>query len=236
MASNHRTLVQLATYKERENLEPLIAAIQAQLPEAHLLVIDDNSPDGTGDIADQLAARDQRIHVIHRAGKLGLGSAILTGLRYALEQGYEFVVNMDADFSHAPRYLPALLAGMDHYDVVIGSRYIPGGGVVDWDWLRKSMSWGINVYARLLLGLRARDTSGAYRCYRVAKLRGVDFDRVYSHGYSFQEEFLFRCRRAGCRIGETPIIFENRKHGKSKISPTEAVRALGCLLWVAVRR
>ncbi len=234
-AAPAEVLVSIATYNERDNLVPLLREIHQAVPEAHVLVVDDNSPDGTGRLADELAAADPRVHVLHRAGKLGLGTAILAAMRYAIDHDYRYLVNMDADFSHHPRYLPALLAGMDQHDIMIGSRYVPGGGVVDWPWPRRFLSWGVNATARLLMRLPARDTSGAYRCYRVAKLREAALDRVLSRGYSFQEEVLYRCRKAGCRMGETPIIFENRRAGASKVNPREAARSMGILLWVGLR-
>src|SRR6266481_1499534 len=166
-----RILVSLATYNERDNLASLIHEIHAVVPRADILVIDDNSPDGTGRLADELAAADPRMHVLHRSGKLGLGTAILAAMRYAMDHDYDWLVNMDADFSHHPRYLPALLAGMKHHDVMIGSRYVPGGGVVNWPASRRLMSAGVNTMVRLLLRIPAHDTSGSYRCYRVAKLR-----------------------------------------------------------------
>ena len=231
-----RTLVMIATYNEVENLEPLARAISAELPAADILVIDDASPDGTGQVADRLAQEGERVRVVHRVGKLGLGTATIAGMQYAIDHDYDLVISMDADFSHSPRYLPDLLAGMAEHDVMIGSRYVPGGGVRGWPWRRRWMSWAINVYSRLLLGLRARDCSGAFRCYRVAKLRQINFDRIYSRGYSFQEEFLCHCRRAGCRIGETPIIFEDRQQGSSKINWREALMALWALFYTAIRR
>jgi dolichol-phosphate mannosyltransferase len=229
-----RILVSLATYNERDNLATLIKEIHGFVPEAEVLVIDDNSPDGTGQLADALAAQDPRIHVLHRPGKLGLGTAILAGARYALDHDYDFLVNMDADFSHHPRYLPAILDGMKHKDVMIGSRYVPGGGALDWPWSRRLLSWGVNSIVRLSLRIPAHDTSGAYRCYRVAKLREANLENLLSRGYSFQQEFLYRCRRAGCRIGETPIIFENRRAGKSKVNPHEALRSISVLLLIGV--
>ncbi len=230
-----RILVSLATYNEHDNLAPLVREILARVPRAHVLVTDDNSPDGTGRLADALAAADRRVRVLHRPGKLGLGTAILAAMRYAIEHKYDLLVNMDADFSHHPRYLPALLAGMGRCDVMIGSRYVPGGGVVDWPLSRRVMSAGVNGLVRLLMRLPARDCSGAYRCYRVDRLRDTDLAGLLSRGYSFQQEVLFRCRKAGCRIGETPIIFENRKAGKSKVNPREAARSLAILVWVGVR-
>jgi dolichol-phosphate mannosyltransferase len=226
-----RVLVTLCTYNERENLGALVPAIRVTLPEADVLVIDDDSPDGTGALADELAATDSRVRVLHRAGKLGLGSAILAGLRQAIADGYDFVINMDADFSHDPRHLPALVACMDRADVAIGSRYVAGGGIEGWGPLRHLMSQGINWYARLMLGLSTRDNSGAFRCYRCSKLGQIDLDRVRSRGYAFQEEILFHCRVAGCRFEETPIVFRDRRYGTSKINWRESVAAL----WIILR-
>jgi dolichol-phosphate mannosyltransferase len=226
-----RVLVTLCTFNERENLVTLVPEIRRTVPDAEVLIIDDNSPDGTGALADEMAAADSKVRVLHRAGKLGLGSAILTGLRQAIADGYDFVVNMDADFSHDPKYLPALLACMERADVGIGSRYVPGGGIEGWGPMRHFMSQGINWYARLLLGLSTRDNSGAYRCYRCAKLAQIDLDRVRSRGYAFQEEILFHCRRAGCRFEETPIIFRDRRFGTSKINWRESAAAL----WIILR-
>src|SRR5262245_15729570 len=222
----------MATYNERENLAPLIQDIRREVPHAHVLVVDDNSPDGTGRLADELAAQDPQVHVLHRAGKLGLGTAIVAGMKYAMEHGYDYFVNMDADFSHHPRYLPALLAGMKKKDVMIGSRYIPGGGSVNWPLSRRAISKSINYLVRFLMRLPAHDCSGGYRVYRVSKLREAGIDRLVSRGYSFQQELLFRCHRAGCKIGEVPIIFENRRAGASKVNPHEVVRSLSLLLWL----
>lgn len=232
---NERLLVSLATYNERDNLEALIREIQSAVPQAEVLVVDDNSPDGTGQLADSLAHANPRIHVLHREGKLGLGTAILAGMRYSMEHNYDLFVEMDADFSHHPRYLPAMVAGMKKFDVMIGSRYIKGGGVENWPLSRWLMSTGINMMVRLLMRLPARDTSGGYRCYRVAKLRQTNLKNLLSRGYSFQQEVLYRCRLAGCRIGETPIIFENRRAGASKVNLREAVRSISVLVLVGLR-
>jgi dolichol-phosphate mannosyltransferase len=223
-------LVSVATYKERDNLAPLVREIHAAVPAAEVLVIDDNSPDGTGEMADELAAADPRVHVVHRAGKLGLGTAILAGMRYAMAHDYDLFVNMDADFSHHPRYLPALLAGMASHDVMIGSRYVAGGGTAHWPLPRRLMSTGINALVRLLMRLPARDASGGYRCYRVAMLRRTQLDHLLSRGYSFQQEVLHRCHQAGCRIGETPILFEDRRAGATKVNLREAARSIAVLL------
>ncbi len=235
MPTPSRLLVSLATYNERDNLAPLTAEILGVLPSAHILVIDDNSPDGTGKLADELAQRDPRLHVLHRPGKLGLGTATIRAMQYAIEQDYDLLINMDADFSHHPRYLPALLAGMDRHDIMIGSRYVPGGGSENWPWKRIVISRTVNAIVRFLMRLSARDCSGAYRCYRVALLRRVPLDRILSRGYSFQQEVLYRCRKAGARIGETPIVFANRRAGASKVNTREAVRSMSLLLYLGVK-
>ncbi len=229
-----RVLVSMATYNEAGNLEPLVREIRQALPEAHVLVVDDNSPDGTGRLADQLAAADPQVHVLHRAGKLGLGTAIVAAMRYAMANGYDLFVNMDADFSHHPRYLPALVAGMKRHDVMIGSRYVKGGGTANWPWQRELISRSVNLLVRALMRLPARDCSGGYRCYRVSTLRKAGLEHLISLGYSFQQEVLFRCRKAGARVGETPIVFENRRAGASKVNPQEAARSMGILLWLGL--
>jgi dolichol-phosphate mannosyltransferase len=229
-----RVLISLATYNERDNLAPLLTEIRKVLPDADVLVIDDNSPDGTGRLADELAGGDPRLHVLHRAGKLGLGTAILTAMHYAMDHGFDFHINMDADFSHHPRYLPPLLAGMDRHDVMIGSRYVPGGGSEGWPASRRLISRSVNALVAFLMRLPARDCSGAYRCYRVDKLRQVRLDRIVSRGYSFQQEVLYRCRKARCRLGETPILFANRRAGESKVNWYEAVRSIAMLLYLGV--
>lgn len=234
-SASPKTLITVATYNEIENLPRLVGEIFAVAPQVDILVIDDNSPDGTGRWCDEQAAGEPRLHCLHRPGKLGLGTATIAGMRYALEQGYRFVLNMDADFSHQPRYLPALLAGMDPpdgppVDVMIGSRYIRGGGVEGWPWRRHFMSWGVNTYARWLLGLSSHDCSGAFRCYRTATLARLDFEAIRSRGYSFQEEVLWHLKRLGARFGETPIVFLDRQRGASKINGREALAALTIIL------
>jgi dolichol-phosphate mannosyltransferase len=226
-----RTLVTVATYNEIENLPALTQAIFAIAPQADLLVIDDNSPDGTGRWCDEQSAQEPRLFCLHRAGKLGLGTATIAGMQYAIEHGYDCVLNMDADFSHHPRYIPALLAGLESADVSIGSRYCPGGGVKDWPLSRRLMSWGVNTYARWLLGLKPRDTSGAFRAYRVSLLKKLDLTAIRSRGYSFQEEILWRLKRLGARMVETPILFADRERGQSKINKHEALSAL----WIIFR-
>jgi dolichol-phosphate mannosyltransferase len=228
-----RVLVSLATYNEVDNVRPLAEAIRKTIPFLDVLIVDDNSPDGTGRLADEMAAEHSWVSVVHREGKLGLGTAIIAAMKQAVARSYDFYINMDADFSHPPRFIPALLDGVTGtggkpaVDVMIGSRYIPGGGVEGQFGLRrKFMSTGVNMYARLLLGLETRDNSGSFRCYRVSKLALIDFDWVRSRGYSFQEEILFWCKRVGCTFGETPILFEDRRAGQSKLHPDEAIKAL----------
>ncbi len=235
-----RTLVMVATYNEMENLPRLVEEIFRTAPDVDVLVVDDNSPDGTGAWCDRQAALDPRVHCLHREGKLGLGSALVAGLKYGIAQSYRFVVNVDADFSHHPRYLPALIAGMGPpgqkpVDVMIGSRYVPGGGVQNWPLKRRLMSRGVNLYARWLLWLSPKDCSGGYRCYRTATLAKVNFDQIRSRGYSFQEEILWLLRRAGARFGETPIVFVDREKGISKINSQEATAALRIILQLGVR-
>jgi dolichol-phosphate mannosyltransferase len=225
----------MATYNERDNLRDLVAEIHKVAPDADVLVTDDNSPDGTGELADELARADPRVHVIHRAGKLGLGTAVLAAMRFAIEGGYDLFVNVDADFSHHPRYLPAILAGMADHDVMIGSRYVPGGGTANWPLSRQLISRGVNLLVRFLMRIPARDCSGGYRCYRVSCLRKARLEELTSRGYSFQQEVLYRCRRVGCRIGETPILFENRRAGASKVNPREAMRSITLLLQIGMR-
>ncbi len=234
-AAPERVLVNMATYNERENIASLIEEIHRIAPIADVLVVDDNSPDGTGKVVDEIAARDPRVHAIHRAGKQGLGTAILVAMNYAMEKNYDLMVNMDADFSHSPNYLPAVLAGMAHNDVMIGSRYIRGGGSRNWPLSRRAISKTVNAVVRLLFRMQVRDASGGYRCYRVAKLRQTLLEKFWSRGYSFQQEMLYRCYLAASKIGETPIIFDNRKLGKSKVSPKESVRSLSLILYLGMR-
>ncbi len=236
----NKTLVTIATYNEIENLPLLVDAIHEQVPATDILVIDDNSPDGTGDWVDRKGAEDDRIHCVHREGKLGLGTATIAAMRYAIEHGYDCMLNMDADFSHHPRYLPAMIAGMnegedDVCDCMIGSRYVAGGGTEGWPLHRRLMSRGVNLYARVMLGLRPKDCSGAFRNYRVSVLEEIDFDSIRSRGYSFQEEILWHLKRAGARFDETPIVFADRERGQSKINSREAVAALWILFRLGVK-
>jgi dolichol-phosphate mannosyltransferase len=222
------TWVVLPTYDEADNIRPISAAILEALPSVTLLVVDDGSPDGTGLIADELAATDKRIRVRHRAAKQGLGKAYLDGFAIALESGAAIVVQMDADFSHDPAVLPALTAPIveDAADLVIGSRYTRGGGVVDWGLGRRLISRGGSLFARIVLGLRPNDLTGGYKAWRAATLAAVPFDGVHAGGYVFQIEMTFRASRAGARIREIPITFRDRRVGQSKMSRRIVVEAL----------
>ena len=233
-------LIAVATYNEIDSLPRLVDEVFHCAPTADILVVDDNSPDETGHWCDRRAATDPRLRVIHRAGKLGLGTATIAALRYAIEHDYEYVINMDADLSHQPRDIPRLLAGMDRavdgppVDVMIGSRYVAGGAIEGWPPLRHVMSRAVNLYARWMLGLSCRDCSGAFRCYRVAKLRQLDFSEFQAHGYAFLEELLWHLQRIGCRLAEIPITFVNRVEGESKINTGEVVHALWTILRLGV--
>jgi dolichol-phosphate mannosyltransferase len=222
-----RVLIIVPTYNERENLEAIVGAAERALPGADLLIVDDNSPDGTGRLADEIAARDERVHVMHRAGKLGLGTAYLAGFRVALEQKYDFVFEMDADFSHDPKYLaPMLELARTEADLVVGSRYVAGGGTANWGVGRKLISRGGSLYARSILGVKVRDLTSGFVCYRRALLEGIGLDGVQSNGYSFQIEMKFRALRAGYRVVEHPILFVDRRVGQSKMSRAIFVEAL----------
>jgi dolichol-phosphate mannosyltransferase len=240
MHSPLNVLITIATYNEIENLPRLVDEIRRHAPGIAILVIDDHSPDGTGDWCDRRAAVDDRFHVLHRAGKLGLGTATLAAMQYAIDHGYEWMLNMDADFSHHPRHLPAMLAAMqrsgpDAVDVIIGSRYVAGGGIEGWPWRRHWMSRSVNGYARWLLGLSPRDCSGAFRGYRTALLQRLDFAAIRSRGYSFQEEILWLLKRQGARFAETPIVFADRTKGHSKINLREAFAALAIIFRLGIR-
>jgi dolichol-phosphate mannosyltransferase len=220
-------LVCLPTYDEAENLGPMVEAILAATPDVDVLVIDDNSPDGTGRLADQIAAREPRVQVLHRAGKEGLGKAYLAGFAWALQRGYALVLEMDADFSHDPGYLPAMLEKAREADLVLGSRNVPGGGTVNWGLGRRLLSRGGSLYARLILGLPVRDLTGGFKCFRREVLEAIDLPSVECSGYAFQIELTYRAARRGFRVAEIPIVFVDRRVGQSKMSRRivlEAVR------------
>jgi dolichol-phosphate mannosyltransferase len=212
-------LVIIPTFNERENLPLIVARLQAAVPGAHALVVDDGSPDGTGAIADTLAEADERVHVMHRTAKAGLGAAYIAGFRWALERGYGVVVEMDADGSHAPEQLPRLLGRIEAgADLVLGSRYVPGGSVVNWPRRREVLSRGGNLYSRLALGVKLNDITGGYRAYRREVLEALPLDAVASQGYCFQVDLAWRAVQQGFTVVEVPITFTEREIGESKMS------------------
>ncbi|GAA0965705.1 polyprenol monophosphomannose synthase [Actinocorallia libanotica] len=218
MSSLESVIVIIPTYNERENLPPIVSRVRAAVPAAHVLVVDDGSPDGTGELADGLARADDRVHVLHRTAKDGLGAAYLAGFAWALERGHDVVVEMDADGSHQPEQLPSLLAALADADLVIGARWIPGGRVENWPRRREVLSRGANVYARLLLGIPLHDATGGYRAFRRETLQKIGLEGVESRGYCFQVDLALRTLRAGLRVREVPITFVERVHGSSKMS------------------
>jgi dolichol-phosphate mannosyltransferase len=213
-----RVLVVIPTYNEAENIQDITARVRRAVPAAEILVADDASPDGTGAIADRLAAEDPQLHVLHRAGKQGLGAAYVAGFGWARERDFDVVVEMDADGSHAPEQLPALLAALRTADMVLGSRWVPGGRVVNWPLHRMLISRGGSLYTRLALGLPVRDATGGYRAYRMPVLDKIDIDSVKSQGYCFQVDLAWRAYRHGLRVVEVPITFTERQRGASKMS------------------
>jgi dolichol-phosphate mannosyltransferase len=230
-----RALVVLPSYNEAENAVPLAREVLAQDPRLEVLVVDDASPDGTADLVEKEQIREPRLHLLRRPGKLGLGTAYLAGFRYGLERGYDQVLTMDCDFSHHPRYLPAILEAAQQSDLVIGSRYVPGGGIRNWALRRRVLSRFANFYTRLLLRVPVHDCTAGFRCYRREVLERVGIEAIRSSGYAFLEEMVQRVHRAGFRIAEVPIVFEDRTRGASKISHTEIYRAAWHVLVSAVR-
>jgi dolichol-phosphate mannosyltransferase len=226
-----KVVVIVPTYNERDNLRALIAAVHAHLPVADVLVVDDNSPDGTGAIADELAASDKQVRVLHRTGKLGLGTAYVAGFKQCLPEGYEYLFEMDCDFSHDPKYLPMLLAAAKNgADLALGSRYVAGGGTMNWGPLRKLISRGGSLYARSILGVRIGDLTGGFKCFRRRVLESIDLDSVNAQGYGFQIEMTYRALKHGFNVVELPIIFVDRRVGQSKMSKKIFVEAL-TLVW-----
>jgi dolichol-phosphate mannosyltransferase len=230
-----RSLVVLPTYNEAENVLPLAAQVLAVSPMIDVLVVDDNSPDGTSDLVAERGQAEPRLHLLRRPGKLGLGTAYLAGFGYGLEHGYDQVFTMDADFSHNPRYIAQMLQSMKEHDVVIGSRYVPGGGIENWPIHRRLLSAFANFYASRLLRLSIRDCTSGFRCYSSEVLSTVEPFEIRSSGYSFLEEMACRVTRCGFSIGEVPIIFENRRAGSSKIDSSEIYRAAWHVLVTAIR-
>ena len=221
-----RVIVLVPTYNERDSLPRLLAQVRAEVPSVDLVVLDDNSPDGTGDLADEIAADDPQIHVIHREQKEGLGRAYLHGFRWAMEQGYDVLVEMDADGSHQPKHLPTILAALEDADVVIGSRWVRGGAVENWPLSRKALSVGGNLYTKVLLGMPVNDATAGFRAYRASALETIGLHDVASMGYCFQVDLTVRAVRAGLTVVEVPITFVERDLGASKMSPDIARESL----------
>jgi dolichol-phosphate mannosyltransferase len=220
-----RALVCVPTYNEAENVVPIVEAILAAAP-VEVLVVDDGSPDGTGQLADAIAAREPRVHVLHREKKEGLGRAYLAAFAWALARPYDLVLEMDADFSHHPRYLAPMLARAREADLVLGSRYVEGGGTVNWGLGRRILSKGGSLYARTILGVPYRDLTGGFKCFRREVLEGIDLPTVQCTGYAFQIELTYRAHRRGFRVAEVPIVFEDRRVGKSKMSRRIVLEAI----------
>ena len=217
-SGRRKPLVCLPTYDEAENVRPMVAAVLAAAPEVEILIVDDDSPDGTGRIADALAAEDRRVHVLHRTRREGLGKAYLAAFAWALAGDYGLILEMDCDFSHDPRYLPAMLAAAGDADLVLGSRYVEGGGTLNWGFIRRVISRGGSLYARVILGLPVRDLTGGFKCFRREVLEGIDLATVQCTGYAFQIELTYRALRRAFRVREIPIVFEERRVGRSKMS------------------
>jgi len=232
-----RVWVILPTFDEAENIAPLVGAIRERLPESHrILIVDDNSPDGTGEIADRLAAEADDVSVLHRERKDGLGPAYLAGFELALAGGAELVVGMDADFSHDPAHLPALIGAAENADLVLGSRYVEGGGVTDWGPVRRLISRGGSVYARLMLGVGVRDLTGGFKVFRRQVLESIDLGSITARGYAFQVETTYRAIRRGFRVVEVPIVFRDRLEGTSKMSGSIVAEAIWRVPAIRLRR
>lgn len=230
-----RALVVVPTYNEAVNLPSIVPQILAQNPRIDVLIVDDNSPDGTGQLADEMAAADGRVHVLHRPGKGGLGKAYLAGFRWALERDYEFVFEMDADFSHDPMFLCKFLRAAEGADLVIGSRYKTGVNVINWPISRLLLSLGANQYARWITGLPVMDSTGGFKCFRRRVLQAIDFDRVRSNGYAFQIEMSFRAWKKGFRLVEIPIVFTDRVEGQSKMNKRIVREAIWMVWWLRLK-
>ncbi|MGD7787689.1 polyprenol monophosphomannose synthase [Propionibacteriaceae bacterium Y1700] len=225
-SSTDKVLVIIPTYNEAENIELITNRLRTAVPDAHVLIADDNSPDGTGRIVDTMVAADDHVHVLHRRGKQGLGAAYLAGFEWGMDHGYTVLVEHDADGSHQPEDLPRLLAKIDEADLVIGSRYVPGGKVVNWPAYRQAISRGGSIWTKLMLGLKQKDVTGGFRAFRSTALEAIGLDEVASAGYCFQVDLLWRTVRAGLRVVEVPITFIERERGNSKMSKAIFIEAL----------
>ena len=225
-SASGRTVILVPTYNEVDNLAWIVERVRTAVPQADVLVVDDGSPDGTGELADELAAEDSQVQVLHRTEKAGLGAAYLHGFEVALARGYDVIGEMDADGSHQPEQLPVLLAALEDADLVLGSRWVPGGSVLNWPLARQALSRGGNLYTRLLLGIPVRDATGGFRLFRRTALEAIDLTAVQSVGYCFQADLAWRALQAGLRVKEVPIEFVERVRGESKMSPDVAAESL----------
>ena len=225
-----KTLIIIPTYNEIENIEKMIRQIFQVQPDVHILIVDDNSPDGTGDVVDKISAENPAVHLIRRAGKMGLGTAYVAGFRYALQNGYEFIFEMDADFSHDPKEIPNLLTAIGECDLVIGSRYVQGVNVVNWPLRRLILSYAANVYTKVITGLPLKDSTGGFKCFRKEVLAAIDLEKIKSNGYAFQIEMNFKTWKKGFRIKEIPIVFFDRVVGSSKMSG-KIIREAVWMVW-----
>ncbi len=230
-----RVLIVVPTYNERVNVPLLVPQVLAQDPRINILIVDDSSPDGTGQLADELAAREPRVHVLHRELKEGLGKAYRAGFRWALDHGYDLIFEMDADFSHDPKFLPEFLQAAENADLVIGSRYKTGVNVINWPISRLLLSLGANYYAKWITGLPIEDSTGGFKCFRRKVLEAIDLDRVRSNGYAFQIEMSFLAWKKGFRIREIPIVFTDRVEGQSKMSKRIVREAIWMVWWLRLR-
>lgn len=231
MAHTQRVLIIFPTYNERENIEKIVHAVLPLDPRIHVLIVDDNSPDGTGKIADRLAAELDKVNVLHRQSKEGLGKAYIAAFRWALERDYDYIFEMDADFSHSPRYIKDFLDSIEENDLVLGSRYISGVNVINWPMARLLLSYYANAYTRIVTGMPIRDATGGFKCFRREVLEEIDLDQVKASGYSFQIEMTMRAWKKGFRIKEIPIVFEDRVAGVSKMSK-EVMREAIWMVWL----
>jgi len=226
-----RALVIIPTYNEHDNIQKIVREVLSVSDHTEVLIVDDNSPDGTGRVADEMAKASHRVHAMHRAGKLGLGSAYIEGFRYAMSNGYDYVFEMDADFSHDPREIPNFLDAIVKYDVVVGSRYVGGVRILNWPIKRLMLSYGASMYTRMITGLKLIDCTSGFKCFRREVLESLNLDKIHSDGYSFQIEMSFLCQKKGFRLKEIPIVFADRKEGTSKMNKGIVFEALA-VVWI----
>lgn len=231
-----KLLITVCTFNEAENIGSLISELRSVVPQADILVIDDNSPDGTADLVKQRSQEDSQIRILVRTTNKGLGASTVDGFQYGIDHNYRYLLNLDADFSHQPKHIPELLSAMETHDVSIGSRYIDGGSISGWKWTRHVMSRCVNFYVHVWLRLKAKDSSGSFRCYHVTKLAEIDWKKTISKGYAFQEEILYRCQRIGCTFKEVPIAFEDRTRGTTNLNSKEIVKAIWDLFKLGIHR